>query len=360
MSGAAEADAYPEVTRAVEAGFGHGFDDDGEPISVPQSATAGFSIQTPHSSSLGDQATRLRELVAQHDGSVASPRAMIPETHHPKNHREDYQQFASPKAAPVIAIASGKGGVGKSTIALNIATASRRRCTLVDLDLGTANLDVMCGVSPRARMDLELFNPHGPDLAAMTIRTSYGFGLIPGAAGVAGAANLDPIQRRWLLAAVQSLGSTGETVIADMGAGIGLSVIETVAAADLGLIVTTPDPAAIADAYAIIKCVVQHRGDPRPLRMGIVVTMVSGRNEARTTHARIDRVCRRFLGGEIPLLGMVRRDGRVVQAARHRAPLLANRSLGPAARDLRGLAALVEALAPVRGRAGMTPTHANA
>ena len=81
----------------------------------------------------------------------------------------------APPAAPVIAIASGKGGVGKSTIALNLAVASERSCTLVDLDLGTANLDVMCGVSPSRRLDAELFSAGGPDLSRVIVRTPHGF-----------------------------------------------------------------------------------------------------------------------------------------------------------------------------------------
>lgn len=334
MTHPAEIDAYPEVARAVANGFGqsdpHDVGIDGRDTNAGATAVLDAGPD--------DQASALRRLVAAQrartdDAGLVS--GSVPR----------------PPSAPVVAIASGKGGVGKSTIALNLAAASTRACTLIDLDLGTANLDLMCGVSPSRRIDAELFRASGPDFSSMVVPTRFGFGLIPGAAGVAGAADLDAIQRRKLIDAVQRLGASGETVVADLGAGIAPSVIETVAASDLGLIVTTPDPAAIADAYAIIKCVVAYRGDPRPLRLGVVVTMVSGRAEARQAHARIDRVCRRFLGGAVPMLGMVRRDARVVQAARRREPLLSGRAGGPAARDLRGLAALVGALAPRQGRA---------
>ena len=325
MSGAAQVDDYPEIAAAVASGFG------AENSTPPVAACDGSRDGDPEHGV--DQAASLRRMIAESRGGANPVAGSIR------------------PAAPVVAIASGKGGVGKSTLALNLAVAADRSCTLVDLDLGTANLDVMCGVSPSARLDSELFNASGPDLERTIVRTPFGFGLIPGAAGVAGAASLDAIQRTRLLSAVQRLGASGEMVLADLGAGIGPSVVETVAASDLGLIVTTPDPAAIADAYAIIKCVVQHRGDPRPLRMGLVVTMVPSKPAGRAAHARIDRVCRRFLGGAIPLLGVVRRDERVVQAARRRQPLLARHRRSPAARDLRGLSALVGAIAPRQGRA---------
>jgi len=320
--GYAEIDDYPEVAEAVAAGFGSSEPED--------DLEAVFGSPSPQPGILDDQAAPLRRLVEAHRAAPS---------------------VQAPPAAPVIAIASGKGGVGKSTIALNLAVASERSCTLVDLDLGTANLDVMCGVSPSRRLDAELFSAGGPDLSRVIVRTPHGFGLIPGAAGIAGAANLDPIQRRHLLGAVQRLGDSGEMVIADLGAGIGPSVVETVAASDLGIIVTTPDPSAIADAYAIVKCVVQHRGDARPLRMGLVVTMAPGRAAGRAAHERIDRVCRRFLGGALPLLGVIRRDERVVQAAQRREPLLAWRGKSHAGKDLRSLAALVSMLAPRQGRA---------
>lgn len=339
MSPPIEVDDYPEIAEAIANGFGQ--DTESRPTDAsPVPALAPTEDAVRALEAIDDQAATLRRMVAAShtpapaaSAGVARPSLRI-------------------TAAPVVAIASGKGGVGKSTLALNLAVAASRSCTLVDLDLGTANLDVMCGVSPSLRLDAELFRASGPDLARMVVRTPFGFGLIPGAAGIAGAANLDPGQRARLLSAVQRLGASGEMVVADLGAGIGPSVIETVAAADLGIIVTTPDPAAIADAYAIVKCVVQHRGDPRPLRMGLVVSMAPSKAAGRAVHGRIDRVCRRFLGGALPLLGTVRRDERVVQAALRREPLLSRRSIGPAARDLRGLAALIGMLTPQTGRLG--------
>jgi flagellar biosynthesis protein FlhG len=135
-------------------------------------------------------------------------------------------------------------------------------------------------------------------------------------------------------------------VLADLGAGIGAPVVECLGAADLGLVVTTPEPTALADAYALIKCVVRYRGEPRPLRMGLVVNQAESRSVARAAHDRIDRVCRRFLGGSMPLLGIVRRDRRATAAVRQRTPLVAGWPGAPASRDLRALSVMVAAVTP--------------
>lgn len=335
MSGAVRADAYPEIDAAIAAGLVLP-DDDAVPEQAVPSGAEHASV---------DQASGLRRMVA----SLGSERSGA-------TVRTPVAPQQSEPFAPVIAIASGKGGVGKSTLALNLGIAAGRPATLVDLDLGTANLDVLCGLSPADRLDAEIFRAGIPDLSRLVVQTRFGFGLIPGAAGVAHAAALDPAHRARLFEAVRSLGEAGALTIADLGAGIGPSVIEPVAASDLGVIVTTPDPASVADAYAIIKCVVRHRGDQRPLRMGLVVTMAESRALGRETHARIDRVCRRFLGGAIPLLGVIRRDDRVIQAARRREPLLSRRTGGAAQRDLRSVGALIGMLAP---RVGRDPGLAN-
>lgn len=299
------------------------------------------SLAEPHASVppvVDDQASALRRLVAR--------------TSFRSTPRGDRPTLGGGVGAPVVAIASGKGGVGKTTLSVSAAIAlhRKRRTILVDADLGTANADVLCGLAPTRRLEGELFRASGPDLASIAIETPWGFRLVPGAAGVAHAPMLDPGQRAGFIEALRALAPPGEAVLVDHGAGISAPIIESVAASDLALIVTTAEPAALADAYALIKCVTRHRGDPRPLRMGLVVNMVETRGEGRAAHARIDRVCARFLGGSMPLIGLVRRDKRALLASRGRVPLLAGWPFAPASRDIREIAGMIAALAPRIGR----------
>lgn len=258
------------------------------------------------------------------------------------------------EGAPIIAVASGKGGVGKSTISVSLAIGMNRLrpTVLVDADLGTANADVLCGLTPTRRLDAELFRAGGPDLASLLVETPWGFGLVPGAAGVSNAPGLDGLQRAAFIRSMHALGGPGDAVLVDLGAGISAPVIESVAASDLGVVITTPEPAALADAYALIKCVTRHRGDERPLRLGLVVNMAESRSAGRAAHDRIDRVCRRFLGGSMPLLGVVRRDKRVAQSSRRRVPLLSGWPGCPASRDLLGLSEVVSGVTPRVSRCG--------
>ncbi len=285
-----------------------------------------------------DQAAELRRLVAR-AGLRPLPRA-------------EREVLRPAPAAPVIAIASGKGGVGKTTLAVNAAIwlHRRRRTLLVDADLGTANADVLCGLAPSRRLDSELFRGDGPDLASLRVTTPWGFGLIPGAAGVAHAAMLDAAQRAGFIASLHRLGDPGGAVLVDLGAGIAAPVVESVASADLGVVVTAPEPTALADAYALIKCVTRHRGDERPLRIGLVVNMADSRSAGQAAHERIDRVCRRFLGGAVPLLGVIRRDRRASMAAASRVPLAAGWPRTAASRDLRRVAEMIGAVTPRIGR----------
>jgi flagellar biosynthesis protein FlhG len=270
--------------------------------------------------------------------------------------------------APLVTIASGKGGVGKTSIAVNLSVALAQaglRATLLDADLGTANADVLCGLTPAARLDHVLTPLPVHDGARRTILDIVvpapgGFDLIPGSAGVGRIADLPGEQRDRLLAALRELEGRTDVIVADAAAGIGQVVISLVNAADIALIVATPEPTSIADAYGLIKSAVLAHLDrfpgTTPANMGLVVNQAADWGEARAVHARIDAVCDRFLGVRLRLAGWIAQDLHVCEAVRARHPMLLRSPQAPACRQIRDIAArvtrdlgLVASAAPRRG-----------
>lgn len=299
----------------------------------------------------GDQASRLRALAgaaarpAPGAGSVPSVGAVV-EGARPAR--------AVGRSAKIVAVASGKGGVGKSNVAVNVAIAlsappHRLRVTLLDADLGTANADVLCGLMPRAR--LEEVAAGVRSMREIAVEAPGGFRLVPGSAGIARMADLPAVHRERLVGAVAELEADADVVIVDTAAGVGAAVTSFLRLADMGVVVTTPEPPAIADAYALIKCVAGRRGaggggETATATAGsgglaLVVNQVADAAEAAAVHARIAGVCARFLGLGLPMLGHVAHDLRVVAAVRQRRPLLVVDPRAPASRDVRAVAGAV-------------------
>lgn len=289
-----------------------------------------------------DQATRLRALM----GQPTSPAA---------------------RRARVLTVSSGKGGVGKTNACVNLAIAMTQlgwRTTLLDADLGMANADVLCGLSPTRRLEQFVgVSDRGPAVSAalseLAIDAPGGFRLIPGTVGVAKMAELAPHQRSRLLGALDELEQDAELLIVDTGAGLGREVLSFIDAADLSLIIATPEPTSIADAYALIKCSLSS-GPERP-RVALVVNQVSSKKEAESVHARISTVCDRFLGYRLPLMGWVLQDAQVGMAVRRRKPVILDDPRCQASRDVRRLACvLVESLGLQRMRQGESPRRISA
>src|SRR6202050_5539060 len=160
--------------------------------------------------------------------------------------------------ATVIAVTSGKGGVGKSNIAVNLAikfASAGKDVVLLDADLGLANADVLCNVDLRA--------------------------------------NLSHDDRQRLVSALMELEEQTDVILIDTGAGISPNVLSFTRAADHVLVVTTPEPTAITDAYAVIKVVSRQSNDQR---ISLLVNQVRSPGEARLVHDRIAKVARQFLG----------------------------------------------------------------
>lgn len=308
---------------------------------------------------LRDQAARLRALVreAEREHGLASIEAAPSvQVHPPAARHAPVRPPASPppsprimpaRQAPVVAFASGKGGVGKTTIAVNTCIELARagaRVTLVDADLGTANADVLCGFTPTRRLDRAIVH-HAATLDELAVDAPGGFRLVPGSVGVARAAELEHRERAQLVEGVLRLGRAGELVVVDCGAGMGPDVSAILAAADVGIVVATPDPTSITDAYAVIKGLVTRRGPAGARGLRLVVNMASGESEALRVHARVARVCERFLGYRLALLGWVPTDPRAGEAVRQRRPLSLARPKARSARAIRELAQRVREMA---------------
>ncbi len=252
--------------------------------------------------------------------------------------------------ARVIAVTSGKGGVGKSNIALNIAIAASRvgrRVVLIDADLGLANLDVLCGLSSSAGLADVIAGKRR--LSDVALATGYGIDLIPGASGIAYMADLPDDDRTRFLAEMQTLEQTSDVIVIDTGAGVARNVVKIAAAADDCLVVTTPDPTSITDAYAAVKLISREREHGT---ISLVVNQASSAREASATAARIISVAGRFLGLPVQYAGFVLSDHYLSRAVRSRRPLLAAFPASPAALCIKKLQSRFEKLQPAAAGAG--------
>ena len=254
-----------------------------------------------------DQATRLRELVK-----------------------------ASRTRAKVVAVTSGKGGVGKSNLALNLAIAAAPaagRVFIVDADFGLANIDVLCGVTPSAGLADVIAGRRR--LHEIAISTPFSVRLVPGANGIAYLADLPDDDRTRLLAQLQTLEREADLIVIDTGAGISRNVIKIAAAADECLVVTTPEPTSITDAYAVVKLASREREHGR---ISVVVNQADSREQAHRVALRIASVARQFLRVDVEYAGFVFTDSHVPRAVRMRQPFVAAFPASAAAACVRKIA----------------------
>jgi flagellar biosynthesis protein FlhG len=226
----------------------------------------------------------------------------------------------SRRRASVIAITSGKGGVGKSNIAVNLAikfARSGKDVVLLDADLGLANADVLCNVDLPANLSHVISRKK--ELREVLTMTPGGFRLIGGASGLARMADLSDEDRQRLVSALAELEQQTDVILIDTGAGISPNVLSFTRAADDVLVITTPEPTAITDAYAVIKVVTR---DSPTRRLSLLTNQVRSVNEARLVYDRISRVAKQFLGATVLDAGYMFADEQVPTAVRRRVPFV--------------------------------------
>ncbi len=240
-----------------------------------------------------------------------------------------------------IAVTSGKGGVGKSNVALNLAvllSAAGQRVALVDADLGLANLDILVDAEPRANLSHVIAGRR--TLAEVLVDLPSGVQLVPGASGLVNLANLGEFQRARLLQELATLEDDNDVIIVDTGAGISPAVLQFTAAADHTMVVATPEPTAITDAYAVVKILMQRGYDGQ---ISLLVNQAPSRQEARATQQRIASVARQFLEARILDAGYVLSDPKVREAVRKRQPFVLASPRCPASKCLAALATKLSA-----------------
>jgi flagellar biosynthesis protein FlhG len=247
----------------------------------------------------------------------------------------------SPLKRNVLAVASGKGGVGKTWMSITLAHALARRgrrALLFDGDLGLANVDVQLGVTPR--QDLATVIAGEATLAQVVTPHEAGFDIIAGRSGTGSLATIPASRLASLRAELQQLSQNYDWVLLDLGAGIERTVRLLAGQSRACLVVTTDEPTAITDAYAFIKIAAMERLADR---IQIVVNMVSTQRDGERTYATLLRACREFLKIEPPLAGIVRRDDKVKECIRRQTSVLTRYPNTEAAVDVEAIAKRLDA-----------------
>ncbi|MEM1026239.1 MAG: AAA family ATPase [Myxococcota bacterium] len=236
----------------------------------------------------------------------------------------------------ILTVASGKGGVGKTQLAVNLASSfarAGRRVLLVDADLGLANANLLLGLSSDFNASHIVAGTH--TVEQVRIRYDDAFDVLPGGHSLVGLAELDVDQQvRWVeRLRLNQLGY--DDVIIDAGAGIGGNVRLSVALAHETMVVMNPETTSLTDAYALIKVA---RNLARPGRYKVVVNRVESAAQAREIFECLESACRSFLSVEVELAGYVYRDEVVERALRSQRPFVEAFPSSAAARCVGALA----------------------
>ncbi len=257
---------------------------------------------------MADQAETLRELMKNQNSELGVGTSVLePET-----------ESVSTKTR-IIAVASGKGGVGKTNISANLAITYAKlgkKVVILDADLGLANVNVILGIIPKYNLYHVIRKQK--TMKEIIYETEYGIRMIAGASGFSRIANLTEDERQIFISSFQTL-SDADILIVDTSAGVSESVLSFLEAADDVIIVTTPEPTAITDAYGIIK-VMSTEIERSDLSIKLIVNRTQSVTEGKKVATRVINIAGQFLNQKIDYLGCVYDDTAVQNCVRKQKP----------------------------------------
>lgn len=222
--------------------------------------------------------------------------------------------------AHVIAVTSGKGGVGKTSTSVNLAislAARGKRVILMDADLGLANVEVLMGLGSLYNLGHVIEGERA--MRDILVQAPGGIRVVPGSSGLAQVADLSTAKRENVLRGLRELQQEADFIIIDTMAGIGKNAVSFNTAADEVLLVTTPEPSAIVDAYAMLKTIYKNRSDAA---IRLVVNMVADQPQAKAVADKLAGVSQQYLGRNLSFLGFLPRDMHVSQAVMQSRPFV--------------------------------------
>lgn len=255
-------------------------------------------------------------------------------------HLRKIMQQAEPKSnVRVITVTSGKGGVGKSSISINLAIQMSRmgkRVVVFDADFGLANIEVMLGIRPQYNMADLMF--HGMDLKGIVTEGPENVSFISGGSGVQELAKMSREQVMYLIKKLGELDQNTDVIIVDTGAGISDSVLEFVVASEEVLLVATPEPTSITDAYALLKALNRKAGfEKTETRIRMIANRVKSEAEGQNLYEKMNVVVNKFLNIPLDYMGIVPLDDQMSKAVMRQVPISVSRPSAPSAKAFQSI-----------------------
>lgn len=227
------------------------------------------------------------------------------------------------KTARVVTVTSGKGGVGKSNLAVNLAVQLRKegkRVIIFDADFGLANVEVMFGAIPKFNLSDFIYN--GKSISEIITMGPMEIGFISGGSGIIGLNNLFRDQIMYLVKSLHALDELADYLIIDTGAGISDQVLEFVMASPDVILVSTPEPSSLTDSYSLLKALYRNPNfEEKRTKIHVVSNRVASGEEGQAVFDKLHSVFSQFLHGELNYLGMIPQDAALEKAVRQQKPV---------------------------------------